>query len=416
MSTHFGFIPLYSKLVKNRAELDKTLKFYFDSLHSIGGKRISLQEKSFPSPIFYFMITGGTENILIDHWNNIKKTEDQNEINLIAHPTHNSLPASLEVLGKYRQENHSGRIFYLDEFKIDQGIEEISKHLDRIKSPEILANKKIGLIGEPSDWLVASSPDSKLIQNVWGPSIIPIQISELEEVYHKIRDGEITNTVNSIIKESKQIVEPKESEISDSVKVYLALKNLVEKYNLDALTIRCFDLLNDINTSGCLALSMLNDEGIIAGCEGDLVSALGMLWIYNLVDEMPWMANPSQIDMENNSLIFAHCTVPRNLVSNYNLRSHFESGLSIGISGEFEKSDVTLVRIGGKDLKSVWMSEGKIIQTGNSEHLCRTQIEIKLIDSSPAELLEQPLGNHTLIIKGSHSTKLRNWWQKNIKH
>lgn len=415
MSVKFGYIPLYSKLVLNEKELENSLRFYFDSLNSIGGKKFSKEEKSLPSQLFYFIITGGTENILIDHRNIFNRSDKNTSINLIAHPTHNSLPASLEVLAKYQQNNINGEIFYLDKKNIEKGLAKISNSFESRNTYNTLKIINIGLIGEPSDWLVASVPDKSIIKDVWGPNVIPINISELESEYDKLKDKDVDQSVNSVIGESMGMIEPKPEDVSKSIKVYLALKSLIEKYNLNAVTVRCFDLLSGINTSGCLALSMLNDEGTIAGCEGDLVSALGMVWIYNQVGEIPWMANPSQIDIEKNSIIFAHCTVPRNLVKNYKLRSHFESGTSIGISGEFEKTDITLVRIGGNDLRKIWVSEGKIINTGNSEHLCRTQVEIQLQDSSPEELLKQPLGNHILIVQGSHSKTLQSWWEKNIK-
>ena len=35
------------------------------------------------------------------------------------------------------------------------------------------------------------------------------------------------------------------------------------------MTVRCFDLLGRIGTTGCLALAILNAEGIPAACEGD---------------------------------------------------------------------------------------------------------------------------------------------------
>ena len=38
-------------------------------------------------------------------------------------------------------------------------------------------------------------------------------------------------------------------------------KRLVEKYELSAVTIKCFDLLNTVHTTGCLALAILNAVG-----------------------------------------------------------------------------------------------------------------------------------------------------------
>ena len=179
------------------------------------------------------------------------------------------------------------------------------------------------------------------------------------------------------------------------------MKKLILKYDLDAVTLRCFDLVLDLGTTGCFALSRLNDEGIIAGCEGDMVSTIGMLLVYKKTGRIPWMANPSRLNLENNSLLIAHCTVPISLVNNYIIRSHFESGIGVGIQGTFQSGKVTIFRIGGNNLDKIWVANGEIIQTSKEEDLCRTQIEVKLnSDRNVADLLTNPLGNHLIIVPG----------------
>jgi L-fucose isomerase-like protein len=190
------------------------------------------------------------------------------------------------------------------------------------------------------------------------------------------------------------------------------LKKIIQKYELNAVSVRCFDLVLDMQTTGCYALSKLNDDGLIAGCEGDLVSTLGMIWANAITDQTVWMANPAQIDEQNNTVLFAHCTVPTSMVQSYKLRSHYESGLGVGIEGEFSKGKVTLLRLGGKQLEKIWITSGEIVETSNSENLCRTQVTVKLHGSAkPSNLLNEPLGNHVLIMRGSYTKDMHNWWE-----
>ena len=74
------------------------------------------------------------------------------------------------------------------------------------------------------------------------------------------------------------------------------------------------------------------------------------MWAHELLELTPWMANPAQLDPARNMLWLAHCTVPRSLVESYRLRSHFESGLGVGIQGALPAGPVTLLRIGGKKM------------------------------------------------------------------
>ena len=239
------------------------------------------------------------------------------------------------------------------------------------------------------------------VHNNWGAEIIDIPMSHLTDGVKLIRDQETTESLNRLYVQSKKTNKPSERDIIDNIRVYLSMKKIVDHYDLDAITVRCFDLISDLKMTGCLALSHLNDDGIIAGCEGDLVSTLGMLYAYRLTGIVPWMANPSRIKSETNSVIFAHCTVPCSIINGYTLRSHFESGIGVGIQGTFPPQDVTILRIGGKNLNLLWCVEGTIIKNHQENDLCRTQVEVRVDhEYNVTDLLRKPLGNHHIILRG----------------
>jgi L-fucose isomerase-like protein len=207
----------------------------------------------------------------------------------------------------------------------------------------------------------------------------------------------------NFFREAEEIREPSAEDIRAVVGVYRALKRLSSDFHLDALTLRCFDLVLGEKTTGCFALSRLADEGITAACEGDVPSTLALLWTSRLLGTTAWMANPARADAERGRLLLAHCTVPRSLVGGYTVRSHFESGLGAGIAGELKDGEVTLVRIGGARLDRLWTAEGEIISTPREEGLCRTQAEIALSGEAIRSLLSDPLGNHLVLVGGHHA-------------
>jgi L-fucose isomerase-like protein len=126
------------------------------------------------------------------------------------------------------------------------------------------------------------------------------------------------------------------------------------------------------------------------------------------------MANPAQLDEAANTLWLAHCTIPRSMVESYKLRSHFESGIGVGIQGVIANGPVTLVRIGGTSMERIWIAEGDIIASGDAENLCRTQAQIKLSGGHVSDLLTAPLGNHIVLVPGHHAARLRSWWEAMI--
>jgi L-fucose isomerase-like protein len=156
-------------------------------------------------------------------------------------------------------------------------------------------------------------------------------------------------------------------------------------------------------TTGCFALSRLADEGVTAACEGDVPSTLALLWASRLTGSPAWMANPARADVSKGRLLLAHCTVPLSLVSRYVVRSHFESGLGAGIAGKLAAEKVTLIRVGGRNLDRLWTAEGEITATPHEEGLCRTQAELALSSEAVRSLLDDPLGNHLVLVKGHHA-------------
>ncbi len=385
-------------------------------LISRGATKITEADITLNIPLAFLILTGGTEQHVLDLYLKRKNMFSSEPILLLAHPANNSLPAALEILARIEQDNNKGKIIYLD----DKSNKECWHDLERmIKYHEVYHNikkTKIGLIGNPSEWLIASSPSLTEVENVWGVQIKSIEISELIETINQVTNEEIENEHYSLVKKAVEIKEPSKKELLHVVKVHAGLKKIIAKYELTAVSVRCFDLVTDLKTTGCFALSKLNDEGIIAGCEGDLVSTIGMIWVNYFTDQSVWMANPAQLNEHNNSIWLAHCTIPINMVDNYKLRSHFESGLGVGIQGDVSKGKATLIRLGGKKLEKIWLSNGEILESGYEENLCRTQVHVKLHGSAkPSDLLNQPLGNHMLMVRGNFAKELYNWWEMFIK-
>jgi len=125
-----------------------------------------------------------------------------------------------------------------------------------------LASTKLGVIGKPSDWLIASDVDYLKVKDTLGISLIDIEMDELVKEIdqrHHFAHSKLNDIKNKGF-DSKSI--------DGALKIYSGFKTIVNKYKLDGITVRCFDLLEIYKNTGCLGLSLLNDEGIVAGCEG----------------------------------------------------------------------------------------------------------------------------------------------------
>ena len=380
------------------------------ALAARGGERFDSARFDDPAPLVYVMATGGTERTLMELQDARATKRPGEPVVLVAHPGNNSLPASLEVLARLQQLELPGRIVFVRGPEDEAGLATLDAAITDVAVRMRLLDTRVGLVGEPSDWLVASSPAAEVVRETWGPTVVRIGMDELEAAIDSISDDAVRAGVASLTGEATGCAEPTENDLADVSRVTAAMQAIVDTHRLDAVSLRCFDLLVSRETTGCFALSELTGAGIMAGCEGDLVSTIGMLWANLLTGELPWMANPSELDEAANTLKLAHCTIARGMLENYRLRSHFESGQGVGIQGDLPLGPVTLLRIGGVALDELWLAEGEIVARGDAENLCRTQVDIELTTGDVRELLHAPLGNHIVLIRGHHGARLEDWW------
>lgn len=386
-------------LLHDRAHLSRLSANIGARLGSIGGVGAA-GSTSTAQPFAIVVGTGGSEQRVIDLWQNRQVAVPGEPALIVAHETDNSLPAALEALAAIRQVGGSGRIVMLER------LAEVAGAVHGQAAYLALHRYRLGVVGHPSEWLVASSQAADVVQKRWGPTLVPMEVPVASSV-------RLTETAVQLGKrwsayDTAGSVES--GEVDRAASVHGPLVDLMTDHNVDGVSVRCFDLLSSSNTSGCIALAELNASGIIAGCEGDVPSALAMIWVKELFGSTAWMANPASVDPETGRIELAHCTVAPNLVEDLSLDTHFESGLGIGISGRFRPQPVTLVRIGGATLDQIWLADGELVGGGSSSHLCRTQASV-LVDSDRArELLERPLGNHVVMITGHHRDQLQHWW------
>ena len=159
------------------------------------------------------------------------------------------------------------------------------------------------------------------------------------------------------------------------------MKAITENYQLKGFTLRCFDLLTAVKNTGCLALARLNAEGLVAGCEGDVPAMLSMIIVRALFGISGFQANPSTIDPETGEILLAHCTIPLDMVERYELDTHFESGIGVGVRGFMKEGPVTIFKVSG-DLQRHFIAEGTLVRNQQKPDLCRTQQIIQLSDKT----------------------------------
>jgi L-fucose isomerase-like protein len=319
-----------------------------------------------------FVRTGGTENLFKQRYMDV--LDAKKSVYLLASYSSNSLAASMEILSWLKQRGIRGEILHGSHQYISSRISELVK-LEAAR--KALKNTRAAVIGRPSDWLIASDVNREAVQEKLGFDIEYIPIEEVENICGNVgpkEDGAIT--------------------------IYNAIKSVVTKHQINAFSIRCFDLLSSLKNTGCLALAKLNSEGIVAGCEGDAPAMVSMIIARSLTGKSGFQANPARVNVEKGEVLFAHCTIPLNMVERYEFDTHFESGIGVGIRGFMKEGPVTVFKVSG-DLTRFFAEEGELIENGKAPNLCRTQQLIRFTDKDATKyFLQNPIGNHHIILQG----------------
>ena len=236
--------------------------------------------------------------------------------------------------------------------------------------------------------------------------MVDVPLDEVVKGYEATGADEVQDLADEFINKAVGILEPSRDEVVKAMRLYRSVKGIVERYRLDAFTLNCFDLIPTTHTTGCVALALLNQEGIPAGCEGDEQTLLTMLAVQAATGEMTFMANPSKIlDNAAHEIVLAHCTIAPAMTDRYIVRNHYESLSGVAVEGIFDPMDMTVVKCGGKSMERYFISRARLLQCTTNPNMCRTQLHLRL-DESLDYFLERSIGNHHVIVRGDHTARL----------
>lgn len=343
-----------------------------------------------------YVRTGGTEGLFKEVFPAMKGT-----IYLLTSGKSNSLAASLETLSYLGQHARKGEIIHGSTDYIASRLALFSKVCAARKT---LEGQNLGIIGKPSDWLISSDPDKDAVKSALGINLVDVPVDELIQIVKSDEDLSAYMPENAA-ELSDRMPDAIRRYTEGALRIYCGLKKIIAKYSLSGLTLRCFDLLSTVENTGCLALAMLNAEGIPSGCEGDVPALLSMTVGKALTGQCGFQSNPSRIDPENGKMLLAHCTIPFDMVRSYSFNTHFESGIGIAVHGEMQEGPVTIFKISG-DLKRHFCCKAVLNSNPYDKSLCRTQVDLE-VKENPTDVcrnyfLKSPIGNHHIVFSGDH--------------
>ena len=297
----------------------------------------------------------------------------------------NAHPAAVDFYSHLNLKRRS--IFWLNSLDKWSSILKAYQAIQRLKNARLLQ------IGETEPWVINSCRDPGRFRESLGVEIIPVAAKELYAEISRAKGKTVAEYASRWEDDSRELCGVNTADLMEACKVTVGIEQLLTKYNADGVSLACFTMIDDIGTTGCLALSYHNDSrGIAAACEGDLDAAVTLLLLKALDVDYAWMGNP--VIHEADYIDLVHCTAPCRIGQRqleYRLMRHHESGR--GVSPEVLlplNEPVTITRI-GNNVRDILTCPG---ETTHCPKLatCRTQMRIKIPSSE--KLVESLMGTH----------------------
>jgi L-fucose isomerase-like protein len=154
-------------------------------------------------------------------------------------------------------------------------------------------------------------------------------------------------------------------------------------------------------TTACMPLSLLNDDGYMAFCESDFVVIPSGILLHYISGKPVFMNDPTH--PHEGVVTLAHCTAPRKMdgahAAPVKILTHFESDYGAAPKVEMRKGQ-TVTNLVADFASKRWLGvEGEIIDNPFM-NICRSQIDVGIVGDTN-RLLEEMRGFHWMTCYGN---------------
>ncbi len=306
----------------------------------------------------------------------------------------------------------------------EKDVETTSQILTIARAAKVVKKLRRSIIGQVGaiNFGMLDTGFSEFYSRQLVPNILHLDTLELLSYFEESSEEEASKLADNIMSKVGRVI-VKRVEVKEAVKSYLAMKALVKKYKLNALTIRDWPELGKKNFTICLGCALLNDEGVIAVQESDIPSTITALALYYFNKSAPYVGELAHADLAQNTCVLLHeGAISFSLVDNLNKITLNHAVLSVekfhgrkggvSVEGVAKPGRVTIAKIGGNPINGsikMIITQGEVLSssdsygTGLSKVFLKPDIGVKrLIDT----WIDEGFEHHTVLTYGNLRAEL----------
>jgi L-fucose isomerase-like protein len=190
--------------------------------------------------------------------------------------------------------------------------------------------------------------------------------------------------------------------------LYCAFKEMMLEHNASAFTIKsCMsEILPIAETTPCLTLSLLNDEGLLAFCESDFVVIPSGILLHYISGRPVFLHNST---FPHDAIVTcAHCSAPRRMDGTRyepaRIMSHYESEYGAAPKVEIPKGQ-QVTFIDPEYSTGRWLGFKGIIKSNPYYEICRSQQDVE-IQGDWRKLIKEVRDSHWMMVYGYYLKEL----------
>jgi hypothetical protein len=246
-------------------------------------------------------------------------------------------------------------------------------------------------------------------QQLWGYEIVNVPMDEVRRRVERVRADdaagrEARRLADQLLALSNVALDTDRKFVVNTFLATKVIHDLMTEKGATNLGVAdCMGgLIPILDTPPCLALSLLNDEGLTAFCHTDLTHTMpGVL--------MRWIANrPSFVCNSHfphhGVVTLAHCAAPRKMNGRdfepTTLMTHYESDYGAATKVHYPKGQVVTCIVPNLHCTKWFAFRGKIVDSPSFD-MCRSQMDVA-IDGDWRTLTKELEGFHTIVCYGDY--------------
>ncbi len=268
---------------------------------------------------------------------------------------------------------------------------------------------RIVAVGGPGGWAQPAGMIPELASKRCQLDIQTLPYDELSKLIETARSdaGAVElarQRADAYLAQADVALETKRSYVDNAFLLDQIFRRVMAEADCRALTINgCMGTIMPMaQTTACLTLSTLNDDGYLAFCESDFVVIPAGILLANITGKPVFLNDPTY--PHHGLITLAHCTAPRKLSGAtqdaVRIMTHFESDYGAAPKVEMPVGQVVTNII--PDFRAQrWVGLRATIEAAPLLPICRSQIDVRY-DCSDKVLAEQMPGFHWMTAYGDH--------------